>query len=257
MNESVSAIVLAGGKNSPEMLAATGVENRALVELAPGRTMLNYIVDALSGAECVRSIHVVGDVPAMDCVSVVAPGQTMLDNILIGIDATRPAPGERILVVTSDIPFLTSEAVDDFLRKALSVPADFSYPIVPMDAYNREFAGMKRTTLKLRDGHFTGGNLVMLSPGTLTNNRELIMQTYAARKDVLALGRMLGWSLLFRVVVSQLAFPNLLSIAQLELGIARLLGPGSVVKAVITQHASIGTDVDKPDDVVFAKERLK
>jgi hypothetical protein len=125
-----------------------------------------------------------------------------------------------------------------------------------MDAYNREFAGMKRTTLKLRDGHFTGGNMVLMNPVTLTNNRELIMRVYAARKDVLALGRMLGWGLLTRIVLSQLAFPNLLTVAELEQGIARLLGPGAVVKAIVTQHASIGTDVDKPDDVAYAQQRL-
>jgi GTP:adenosylcobinamide-phosphate guanylyltransferase len=255
--ELVSAIVLAGGRNSPEMLEATGVENRALVQLAPGRTMLDFIIDALKVAGGVRSITVVGDVPALPEVSVAAPGETMLDNIQIGIGAARPAQGERVLIVTSDIPFLTAEAVDDFLRQGLATPADFSYPIIPMDAYNREFAGMRRTTLKLRDGHFTGGNLVLLNPETLSNNRELIMRAYAARKDVLALGRMLGWGLLGRIVVSQLAFPNLLSVSDLELGVARLMGPGSVVKAVVTQFASIGTDIDKPGDVLFARERLK
>ena len=96
----------------------------------------------------------------------------------------------------------------------------------------------------------------MMNPVMLTNNRELIMRVYAARKDVLALGRMLGWGLLMRIIVSQLAFPRLLSVAELEVGVARLLGPDAIVKAVVTQYASIGTDVDKPDDVEFARDRL-
>lgn len=254
--ELVHAIVLAGGKNSPEMKAATGVDNRALVELAPGRTMLNFIIDALVGAQQVRSVTVVGNVPELPGAAIVAPGQTMLDNIVIGIDAARPDDGEHVMVVSSDIPFITAAAVDDFLDRAGAPPADFCYPIIPMDAYNREFAGMKRTTLKLRDGRFTGGNLVLLNPQTLAANRELIMQAYAARKDVLALGRLLGWGLLVRIVLSQMAFPNLLCVSDLEAGVARLMGPGSTVRAIVTQFPAIGTDVDKPDDVAYARDRL-
>ncbi|MDR3709086.1 MAG: nucleotidyltransferase family protein [Capsulimonadaceae bacterium] len=254
--DSIKAIVLAGGKNSDEMRQATGVSNRALVELAPDRTMLDFVMGALRQAKSIAEIYVVGDVPATPETTPVAPGSSMLDNILLGIAAAKPMPGQPVLVVTSDIPFITSAAVDDFVVRANAAPVDFGYPIIPMDAYNREFAGMKRTTLKLREGRFTGGNMVLLSPDRLVKNKDLVMKAYAARKDVLALGRMLGWGLLVRIVLSQVAFPGLLTIAQLETGIGRLMGAGSVARAVITEFASIGTDVDKPDDVAYARERL-
>lgn len=254
--EKLTTIVLAGGTNSPEMHQATGVTNRALVELAPGRTMLDFVLDALRRANGVGAIYVVGDIPPTVGTIAVAPGDSMLSNILRGIDAAKPPVGQPVLVVTSDIPFITSAAVDDFLVRAAKSPADFCYPIIPMEAYDREFAGMKRTTLKLSEGRFTGGNMVLISPDRLAANRELVMRAYAARKDVLALGRMLGWSLLVRIVLSQIAFLNLLTIPQLETGIARLMGSGANARAVITEFPSIGTDVDKPDDVVFARARL-
>ena len=256
MPEMIEAIVLAGGKNSPEMLAATGVENRALVELSPGKTMLDYVLDALLDASSIRAVYVVGDIPQRDGINVVRPGHTLLDNILRGLDTAQPAKGDRALVVTSDIPFISAVAVDDFVARAKASDGDFCYPIIPMDAYNREFAGMKRTTLKLRDGHFTGGNMVLMNPERIQQNREIVLRAYGARKNVLALGHMLGWGLLCRILLSQIAFPNLLSVAELEIGVARLFGPGAPARAIVTEHASIGTDVDKPDDVAYAVEWL-
>ncbi|HEY3330518.1 MAG TPA: nucleotidyltransferase family protein [Capsulimonadaceae bacterium] len=256
MNHTVEAIVLAGGKTSPEMVAAMGVHNRALVELAPGRTMLDHVVAALLGSKSVKTVHVVGDVPQPAGTTLVAPGETLLDNIMRGLDAAAPPPGDRALVVTSDIPFITPEAVDDFVTRAAATDGDFCYPIIPMDAYNREFGDMKRTTLKLRDGHFTGGNMVLLNPERILANKHVVMAAYDARKDVFALGKMLGWGQLFRIILSQVAFPNLLSVAELEVSISKLFGEGASARAVVTEFASIGTDVDKPDDVAFARQRL-
>ena len=79
--ERLSVVILAGGRNSPEMEAATGVSNRALVELG-GQTMLSYIVDALAGARGTDRLFVVGDVPADNRYEQVHGGKTLMDNLL-------------------------------------------------------------------------------------------------------------------------------------------------------------------------------
>ena len=236
----VDAIVLAGGKNDAEMIAATGVENRALVELAAGRTMLDFVVAALSSAQTVGRIFIVGDVP-------------------VRADTDRgadPLVGGRALLVTSDIPFITADAVDDFVVRAARRPADLCYPIVPMADYDTQFAGMKRTTLKLAEGRFTGGNIMLCDPVRILANRETMARSYAARKDVLALGRMLGWGFVARIILSQTIAPAFLDVAKVEIAVGRVLGPGGTAAAIITRHPSLGTDVDKPEDVEFARRRL-
>jgi GTP:adenosylcobinamide-phosphate guanylyltransferase len=253
----VDAIVLAGGKNSPEMIAATGVENRALLELEPGRTMLSYIVEALEKSEQVRAVYIVGDVPPIGSAVIVSPGESLLDNLLKGIEAASTDSSIPVLTATSDAPFINTSAVDDFLSAALAVNADFCYPIIPMDAYVGEFAGAKRTTLKLKDGCFTGGNLMLIRPERMIQNKAAITSAYKARKDVLALGKMLGLGFLVKIIVSQTISPNFLTVAELEAGIARLLGDGATAKAIITTHPSIGADVDKPSDVEFARQYFK
>lgn len=248
--------MLAGGKASPEFVAATGVQNRALAELLPGRTMLSLVVDALRGARGISRIFVVGDVPEGLGYSVVAPGNNLLDNLVLGVKAMGRETGRQALLVSADIPFITPEAVDDLIEKPGSLGSGFCYPIIPMEVYNRQFAGMKRTTLKLREGEFTGGNIILADPQYLLENEAVVRSAYAARKSVLRLGSMLGWSLLARIILSQLVAPKLLSVADLEAGISRLFGRVGVARAVVTQYASLGTDVDKPEDVEVARKIL-
>ena len=95
---------------------------------------------------------------------------------------------------------------------------------------------------------------MLVNAGFVLANQEAIKQAYAARKSVLALGKMLGASLLLRILASQVFAPSLLDIPTLEAGVARIVG-GSV-RGIITQHPSLGTDVDKPEDVEFARARL-
>jgi CTP:molybdopterin cytidylyltransferase MocA len=251
----VPALILAGGTNDQTMRDATGVQNRALVELTPGRTMLDYVLAAVKAAKCVSHIVVAGDVPDSPDYQRLPSATTFLENLIQGVQAL-PDGSKQVLIVTSDIPFITALAIDDFVLKSLATGADINYPIIPMDVYRSQYGQMKRTTLKLAEGEFTGGNIVLMSCRYVREHQQTIRQAYSARKDIGKLGRMLGWGLLTRIVLSQTVSPKLLSIPPLEAGVSNLLGHGAKARAVITQYASLGTDIDKPDDVAQARRIL-
>jgi 2-phospho-L-lactate guanylyltransferase (CobY/MobA/RfbA family) len=252
----IAALILAGGKNTPEMRAACGgVENRALVELAPGRTMLDFVVGAVRGGMAGRGrVLVAGEVPTPPGCVAVPGGASLVDTLLSGVAALAPEES-RLLVATADIPFLTAEAVVDFLRRAEAAPAHLHYPILDADACAARFPGMRRTTLRIAEGVFTGGNLALLDPAFMRERGDLIRAAYARRKSVVALGRLLGPSLLLRLAGSRVA-PGLLSIRHLETAIGRLLG-GGVARAVISPFPEIGADVDKPEDLAPARALLE
>lgn len=253
MQVKVPAIILAGGSNSPEMIEATGQTVRALTPLA-GQSMLEYIVGALLRSETAGQITVVGDVPSDQRYSVLPPGATLVDNLFSGLGSC--GSDGNVLVVTSDIPFITADAIDDFVRLSTAKRAALCYPIISMKLYNGRFSEMKRTTLKLREGTFTGGNAIVVNAGLLLSNRTVISEAYAARKSIFKLGAMLGPALLIRIVLSQLVAPRLLTLAQLEAGVSGLLGSGVAASAIITKYPELGTDVDKPDDVRAAEAIL-
>lgn len=252
----VNAVVLAGGTNSPEMAAMTGVANRALTPLG-ARTMLDCVTSALDGAESVGDIFVVGDVPDTPHCHRVDGGASLLDNLLAGIRAAQDGDA-RILVSTSDIPFLTSEAVQDFLQQAHSSAAgraDLCCSYVPLARCRERFPEMKRTAIKLREGRFTLGNLMLINPRFLEAHRDIISRAYDARKSAVGVARLLGVGLLARLLLAQSVSPSLLTVAALEEGVSRLIGGGRVA-AIRSEYPEIGTDVDKPDDVAVARRML-
>ena len=129
MTDKVDVVVLAGGKNSPEMEAATGVTNRALVALGD-KTMLAYVMDALAGA-AVRGARLRRRRRSRRTTRYqqIPGGDTLMDNLLAGLRAAN-ADGEdrRVLVATSDTPFLTPDSVDYFIRRE---PAGRCRPLLP------------------------------------------------------------------------------------------------------------------------------
>lgn len=248
----VDAVVLAGGKNSPEMAAAAGVENRALTPIGP-RTMLEYVVSALNETPSVGRIFVVGDVPRSAAYTAVAGQETLLGNLMAGLAAAGDQ--ERVLISTSDIPFVTPQALEDFVHRASATKADLCCSYVPLAACTQKYPEMKRTAITLAEGRFTLGNVMLVRPRFLMNHQEAIAEAYAARKSPVQIARLLGIGLLLRLIGSQLVSPRLLTTRALEAAVSRVLDGGRAV-GICSAYPEIGTDVDKPEDVAIARRSL-
>ena len=251
----INAVILAGGKNNAAMQAVTGVENRALTPLGD-RAMLDYVIAALRRAPGIGEIFVVGDVPSGEGYTQAAGGQTLIENLLAGLRAAQSGgEAERVLVGTSDIPFLTPESVEDFVRQGRTSGADLCCSYVSLAQCLQKYPDMKRTAIKMREGRFTLGNLMLVNPLPLLAHPEIIQQAYAARKSPVQVARLLGLGLLGRLLLAQTLSPALLPVTALEQAVSRLLG-GVRVSAILSAYPEIGTDVDKPEDVVIARQLL-
>ena len=237
----VAAVVLAGGQAAKEFRAATGVENRALASLA-GRPMVAWVLEALTAAAAIDRIVLVGAEGLQDAPGVrqqLRGGDDLIETIERGVGAC-PGAG-YILLVSADVPALTAAGVDDFVRVGLEWAADFAYPVIPRAANEERFPGMRRTYLRLSDGVFTGGNLFLIRPDALLRQRELLRRAFAARKRPLRLAVMVGWRALWRL------WRGRLSMAEAEEAISRLMGLRA--RAVVTEHAELGADVDHVEDL--------
>lgn len=228
----MDVLVLAGGKCSDALREATGVEFRASLPV-DGRPMVELVLGAVrhlgapilvGGPEGLTKRHV----PA---------GRSFVESLRAGLDAVET---ETFLLVTGDLPFLTRDAVDDFLNRA-DPSAMISYPIVPIAEAERAFPGVKRTAIKLREGRFTGGNLGLIRTDAMRSAMPTIEKAYAARKQPLRLAAIVGFGTLLRVALGQV-IPVTLPLATLERAVGRFLG--GPVRAIVTPYAEIGADVD-------------
>ncbi len=238
----VTAVVLAGGRSKPDLLALTGVSNRALLQIE-GETMLARVVRALRESAWVDRVYVVGDVtPPKGCDSLPDTGD-FVENVL---QATSLVADEQyLLYATADTPFLTSQAVADFVSRALESGAEMCYPIIPLELCVQRFPNMPRTALSLREGTFTGGNLLLVRAGVVRRQAELLRRAFAARKSVWAMAKILGAPIILRVVLAKLVSPKLLSVQHIKRRVEQLMR--ATAQEIVTDYVEIGVDIDRAE----------
>ena len=244
----VDAVILAGGPGF-----APGDPCRAMMPVA-GKTMLQWEIDAMRQSDAISRVYVVGECRADGIDEVMSPTDSFLGNLLAGVSRARENGTDYVLVATSDIPLITPEGIRDFVTRAAEIGADFCYPIIPREVCIAKYPEMRRTYLKLKEGVFTGGNMVFVSAGFIMDNSEIIAQAYDARKKILRLAGMIGWGTLLRVLIAQFVSPSAVDLRTLERTVSRLLS-GSV-RAVVTSYAEIGEDVDKPEDLAIVEKLM-
>ena len=246
MTLGVTAIVLGGGNSDDAVAARFGVAVKALAIIA-GQPMAAHVLRALRGAEVERIVYVGPVTPALEGLidTHVAARGTMLENLQVGLAAIGDAG--RVLVATADIPLLTSEAVRDVLNRDSG--AGLVYPVIDMLDSQAMFPTGKRTSAKLKEGRFTGGNLFLLEPRLVNDFLPRLEFVLDNRKNVLRLAGMFGLGTLFKLALGTL------QIAELEASVSRILGVPA--KALITKYAEIGFDVDKLEDIAVILEKLE
>lgn len=239
----VNVLIMAGAPAGPELSPDNPDISRAMIALG-GKSMLQWVVDALRASPSIGRIVAVGKVSADGLDGVVEAGDSLIGNMRLGLEAIGQS--ESVLIACADIPMLTPEAIDDFVSRAVPLDADMAYPIIPRAECIKNHPQLKRTYLKTGDGVFTGGNIMLLRPDFVSRNWQTIQDSYDARKHVAKLARMIGIGTLVRVMLGQL-IPAVLRIVALERAASRMLG--GKVAVVISSYPEIGEDVDKPSDL--------
>jgi hypothetical protein len=229
----VEAIVLGGGQEA--WAGKYGVRSKALVPYR-GRPMAEWVLEALAGAGL--SAIYVGENPGLSP----PPRLTLPDqgSLLANLEAALAQVEGRVLVATADLPHLTPEAVRFVLERAPE--AALVYPIVPKERVEARFPGNRRTYARLREGTFTGGNLLLLDKPLFFRALPLAKEVVALRKRPLALARRIGWDILLKLLLGRL------SLGELEARARRLLGVEA--RALITPYPEVGVDVDREEDLV-------
>lgn len=249
----VDAIVIAGGEINGNLQNESGVTNEALIPI--GNTiMVDYVVSALEKAPSVDKIVVVGPTKDLkkyyeetNTIILVEPGATAVESVLNGLKYI--SMNKKLLICTGDIPLLTPEAVEDFLSTCSSKEADLHYSIVPQEVNEKKYPDVKRTYVKLKEGTFTGGNILLVNPGIIHRCAEKGEELVRLRKSPLALSRLIGFRFILKFLL------HLLSLSDTEDKFSKLLGIKGV--GIISNYPEVGIDVDKQSDLILVKKVLE
>jgi GTP:adenosylcobinamide-phosphate guanylyltransferase len=244
-------IVMAGANKPSELTTAMNVTNKAFINIGD-RPMLAYVLQTLQNTHMVERIVVVGPeeelAPFIEEFGIVAvpEGKSIPENLARGMAALETT--RHFLVASSDIPFLTPEAVLDFLEACKPYNFDVYYPFVSKEDSERRFPGVTRTYVSLKDGFFTGGNIFLASPGGIKTALPELERFFSIRKSPVKLAATLGVGFLLKMLTKRLA------VSELETRFSTLFGLKG--KGVRSSYAEIGTDVDKLSDLELAVREL-
>ncbi|HDS30272.1 MAG TPA: hypothetical protein ENN67_04425 [Firmicutes bacterium] len=245
-------VILAGG-STPEKILETGEseKERAFINIA-GRPMLGWVLDAFTGSKICSDLFVIGNPDRIVSEFGLKPEQvthdrgSMMQNFIVGIEHFKNHP--LVILATCDIPLLKSSMLDELAEQCSAIDVEVFYPIVDVRLFDEKFPGGKRTTQKLKEGTFTGGNVFLFKPEAVLKNRARIETVIRDRKSPAKLVRLFGLPFIMKFALRQLDLNGL------ENKATQILG--AKMRGVITPYPEIGLDVDKPEDLEIVRKVL-
>ncbi|HBG17164.1 MAG TPA: hypothetical protein DDW93_10320, partial [Firmicutes bacterium] len=143
----MEAIVLGGAANTGPIREVDDTPYEAGIKIN-NRPMVEFVLDVLEEMEEIQRIAVVVPEGIIDGdkwskVKIVPPGVSMIDSLIQAVDYLHS--DGHLLVLASDIPLITKEALRDFLANCAQKTADIYYSFVPKSVIEEKYPETKRT----------------------------------------------------------------------------------------------------------------
>ena len=168
-------------------------------------------------------------------------------NILRGLEWLRVANEgglpERVLVLTTDLPFITAGALTGFLD-ACPPEKDICVPILEREEFEVRFQRSAKRYVRLRDGDWMIGCAFLINPAAIMRNQAMVTRVFAARRSHVGMARLLGPLFILRFLTRRL------TVKQIENKCLELLGcTGCAIRGCAPE---LGFDIDYPGDYEYA-----
>ncbi len=256
--DGMPAIVIAGGRLEGEFAERAGTAIKALAPMHGGAPLISAILASLRSSPRIGAIVVIGPhddlsgaVTLPAAAVILEEGQTGPENVQRGLRflSEKVAPSaERVLVCTSDMPFITAAALES-LVEAAPTDADIVYPVVERSAYERAFPGSPNAFARLAGSEYTGGGVLIVRPRAIAANAALIETVFRARKSQVAMARLLGLPFLLRFLMKRL------TVAEAEQRATQITG--CVCRALVGAPVEVSADVDSLADYDYVLSRFQ
>jgi hypothetical protein len=164
----------------------------------------------------------------------------MFENIRAGVmqvEKINPK-SHHTIIVSSDIPTITSEMVNWVVNTCMQTDEDVYYNLIERSVMEKRFPGSKRTYTRLKDYEVCGGDMNVIRTKSVSGNDELFERLIAARKSVVKQAALIGYSTLILLMLRQLTMQSAIKRVAKRLNITG--------RAVLCPYAEVGMDVDKP-----------
>jgi len=252
----MDAVILAGGIPQPEdpLYSYSKGDSKALMDVA-GKPMIQWVLDALSGAKHVDNVIIVGLSPKNELacekpLHYLSNQGRMLSNIVAGVNKSLEIDkkSQYVLVVSADIPALKPEMVDWLVDTAMQTKEDIYYGVCTREVMEKRFPESKRTYTKLKDIELCGADINISHVRMTTEHLDMWESLIGSRKSPLKQASIIGFGTLFQVLLRTINLDDLVEKVCSRIGIKG--------RAIIWPHAEACMDVDKPHQLELMRKDL-
>ena len=244
----MKAVVTAGGRIAGAYARESGTNVKALVAVR-GVSMLDRILDALRGAGATRIAVVGGEEVRAACRDrvelFVDEAPTGAQNLLLALRAW-PDDGQSLIYATSDMPYVTTDAVGEFLAR---VPdGHVALPLAEIRDFEARFPGAPPCGITLAGECVVNGDVFYVPASCIERVADVAGRLFDARKHPWQMARLIGPRMLVRFLFRRLG------IAHLERHAHRVLGAPAI--AVRGCRPELAFDADTAADYRYASTHV-
>lgn len=240
----MKAVITAGGRVGGEYAALAGTSVKALAAVH-GATMLDRIIGALRDAGATQIAVVGGSEVRAACASrverFVDAAESGGENLLRALRAW-PSDGTPLTYATSDLPYVTSAAVADFMRRAPE--GALALPLAESVDFAVRFPAAPPFGITLSGERVVNGGVFSIPAETIEPLARLATRFFDARKKPWRMASLVSPMVLLRYLTGRLR------IAELERLGTRVLGAPAV--AVRGCAPELAFDADTVTDYRYA-----
>ena len=242
----MKAVVLAGGPVGDLPLEPGDQPTSKGMVRVGGRPLAWRTLQAMVSSQLIESRVLVGGQADWGGVDQwVEARPTLMGSFAAGVEACKTMH-DPVLVCCGDLPMVTGEAIDDFVRRCQRRPeAGLWYGFLRQENSQRKYPRLPHTWARFQDGTFCGTGVMMLRPEVMQEMREAMDLLTHARKNMLKLAACLGWGNLIDYALGRL------TVGRAEKAGQRIFGVPCA--GIETPFAELGFNVDKPRDMIEAQ----
>jgi CTP:molybdopterin cytidylyltransferase MocA len=241
----VRAVITAGGRIAGDYARAASTDVKALA-VVRGVTMLDRCIDALRGAGATQ-IAVVGGSAVRDACAdrvelVIDEAQSGTENLVKAMRAW-PDDGAELLYATSDMPYVSAQAVSEFLER---VPRNHvAMPLAEMPDFEARFPGAPPCGITLNRERVVNGDVFYLPGGSVARVEAIAKRFFEARKHPWQMASLVSPRLMVRFLFRRLG------VGHVEEHARKVLGVSAV--AVRRSAPELALDADTLADYEYAR----
>jgi GTP:adenosylcobinamide-phosphate guanylyltransferase len=250
------AIVLAGGipQEGDPLYEYTQGEAKALLDIA-GKPMVQWVLDALNASQNIDKIVIIG-LPSdssltSDKIAALIPNQEgMIENLRAGLNKVLEINpnGQHGLVVSSDIPAITQEAVDWAVGNVGDSEEDIYYNVISRQVMEKRFPDSKRSYIRLKDIELCGADMNVISTRMASSDSDIWNRLANSRKNAIKQAALIGFDTLFLLLFRMVTLDEAAQKVTKRLNIKG--------RAIVCPYAEVGMDVDKPFQLEILRKDL-